>query len=201
MGKIEMFGKKMLDKIVNWMLIDEFKDEYLREEYGIDEEIKENTGWKTLFSQTSNLRSEEEREASLISKELENHIEEGMRNYESISLDNRIDSYYEWYKVIALNNKGPKEDFINKRKNFINKVAHWYELRYPDYEINRLMPCTGQEPISVDNIMFKNNKYVIDKEAIKELKWADFYNKTAFINSLPFEFSLFFKLVNTITSF
>ena len=32
-------------------------------------------------------------------------------------------------------------------RDFIEKMAVWYELRYPDYEINRLMPGSGQEKV------------------------------------------------------
>ena len=34
-------------------------------------------------------------------------------------------------------------------------MAVWYELRYPDYEINRLMPGSGQEGIKVSDVMYR----------------------------------------------
>ena len=57
-------------------------------------------------------------------------------------------------------------------RNFIEKMAVWYELRYPDYEINRLMPGSGQEEIKINEIMFNENTYInnlIKPENISEL--------------------------------
>ena len=39
-------------------------------------------------------------------------------------------------------------------ENFIEKVAVWYELRYPNYEINRIMPGSSQELKHVNKEMF-----------------------------------------------
>lgn len=71
----------------------------------------------------------------------------------------------------------------------IEKMAVWYELRYPDYEINRIMPGSSQEQIDINEVMFSNNKYtnyILDENSdIKDLDWNEFYNAKAFINSLP----------------
>lgn len=77
---------------------------------------------------------------------------------------------------------------INMR-NFIEKMAVWYELRYPDYEINRIMPGSSQEQTEINKVMFANNQYtndILDEDSeIKDLDWDEFYNTKAFINSLP----------------
>ena len=70
-------------------------------------------------------------------------------------------------------------------------MAVWYELRYPDYEINRLMPGSGQERIEINDVMFNSNNYInelFDENAdVRALDWDDFYNAKAFINSLSWD--------------
>ena len=74
----------------------------------------------------------------------------------------------------------------NDMRNFIEKMAVWYELRYPDYEINRLMPGSSQEAIEINDVMFNSNKYInelFDENAdVRALDWDEFYNAKAFIN-------------------
>ena len=61
-----------------------------------------------------------------------------------VILDDKVDDYIDWYT------KNMGQDYCNKyhfqieMRNFIEKRAVWYELRYPDYEINRLMPGSGK---------------------------------------------------------
>ena len=102
-----------------------------------------------------------------------------------IILGDKVDEFINWYsKNMA---KGIREPI--EMRDFIEKMAVWYELRYPDYEINRLMPCTGQEITHVSDIMFRNNHYILDlldeNSDVKKLDWDDFYNLNAFVNSLP----------------
>lgn len=109
-------------------------------------------------------------------------------------LDNKIDKFIDW--VINVKLKDEKSDGYKYRepkriRNFIEKMAIWYELRYPSYEVNRLMHCSGQEFTKIDDVMFKNNLYVnellgIDSDA-KEMVWSDFYNKETFMKSLPWD--------------
>lgn len=111
-----------------------------------------------------------------------------------IDLDDKVDAFIDWY----FNNmvKGHYTDIGEYHKpkdmrNFIEKMAVWYELRYPDYEINRLMHCCGQEQININDVMFRNNPYVndlLDEESdTKELDWYEFYNTNVFIKSLPWD--------------
>ena len=113
----------------------------------------------------------------------------------NIYLNNKVDDYIKWYYENMVKNGrytdvGKYWQPIDLR-NFIEKMAVWYELRYPDYEINRLMPGSAQEEIEINNIMFNDNSYIndlLDEEAeVRELDWAEFYNTRAFIRSLPWK--------------
>lgn len=111
-----------------------------------------------------------------------------------IDLDDKVDAFIDWYfKNMVKGNYTDIGEYCEPRnmRNFIEKMAVWYELRYPDYEINRLMHCCGQEQININEVMFRNNPYVndlLDEESdTKELDWDEFYNANVFIKSLPWE--------------
>ena len=114
--------------------------------------------------------------------------------WDFVNLDDKVDSFIDWYYKNMVQDQYSSVGEYNLPKilrNFIEKMAVWYELRYPDYEINRLMSCAGQESIKINDVMFKNNKYINDlldeNSDVKALDWEDFYNTKAFINSLPYE--------------
>lgn len=118
---------------------------------------------------------------------------------EIIDLNDKVNEFINWYfeNMIKGNyTKIGEYQLPQNIKNLIEKIAVWYELRYPEYEINRLMYCCGQENLNIDNIMFKNNLYIkkLSNEDfnIKELNWANFYNSSTFFKSLPFEESCLF---------
>ncbi len=114
-----------------------------------------------------------------------------LKNSKMVVLDDKVDEFIDWFTENMV--KGNYTDIgeylipIDMR-NFIEKMAVWYELRYPDYEINRIMPGSSQEQIDINEVMFKNNQYIndiLDEDSeIKDLDWAEFYNTKAFINSL-----------------
>lgn len=112
----------------------------------------------------------------------------------TIDLNSKIKNFINWYKENMVKGKytetGEYYEPI-RMENLIEKVAIWFELRYPTYEVNRLMPGSGQEQININDIMFKNNQYINDlldeDNDAKELEWADFYNTHSFISSLPWE--------------
>lgn len=117
-----------------------------------------------------------------------------------ISLDDKVDEFIDWYFKNMV--KGNYTDigeyhFPRKMRDLIEKIAVWYELRYPSYEINRLMPGSGQEQINVNDVMFRNNPYVnelLDENSdVKELDWDDFYNVNVFMKSLPWEERCYFS--------
>jgi len=102
-------------------------------------------------------------------------------------LDYKVNNFINWYLKNMCDNRN--EEYSSKElKNFIEKMAVWYELRYPDYEINRLLPCTNQELTNINQEMFVNNQYIRDildeNNEIKYLDWNDFYNEEVFVKSL-----------------
>lgn len=116
----------------------------------------------------------------------------------SVNLSDKVESFLEWYyENIA------KDEYtrigavyaVENIKNFIEKMAVWYELRYPDYEIDKLMHCSSQEKKDVNKVMFDCNSYINDffddKSDVRYLDWASFYNAHSFIQSLPFEERLY----------
>ena len=68
-------------------------------------------------------------------------------------------------------------------------MAVWYELRYPEYEINRLMPGSTQEMKKINSIMFYENneinKVLNPTNNLIDINWFEFYNFDRFIKSLP----------------
>ena len=119
---------------------------------------------------------------------------------EIINLDDKVDEFINWYYINMV--KGNYTDigeyhFPRAMRDLIEKIAVWYELRYPSYEVNRLMPGSGQEEISISDVMFNSNPYVIktfDKKINEmRLSWDNFYNTGVFINSLPWEERCYFS--------
>lgn len=116
-----------------------------------------------------------------------------------IDLDAKVDVFIDWYFENMV--KGNYTDIgeyhaPREMRDLIEKIAVWYELRYPSYEINRLMPGSGQEQINVNDVIFRNNPYVnelLDENSdAKELDWNDFYNTNVFMKSLPWEERCYF---------
>lgn len=114
---------------------------------------------------------------------------------DSVSLDAKVDKFIDWHfkNMISPIYMGDEEGIrkSTEMRNFIEKMAVWYELRYPDYEVNRLIPWTAQGNADIDEIMFNSNSYInssldADNET-RVLDWDAFYNADAFINSLPFK--------------
>ena len=111
-----------------------------------------------------------------------------------IALDDKVNEFIDWYFENMV--KGHYTDIGEyhqpmEMRNLIEKMAVWYELRYPDYEINRLMPTSSQENIKIDDVMFNSNGYIneqLDEDSdVRVLDWDEFYNAKTFINSLPWE--------------
>ena len=125
-------------------------------------------------------------------------VAEAMANHfasiRNVNLDAKVDNFIDWYFKNMV--KGHYTDIgefhkPNDMRNFIEKMVVWYELRYPDYEINRLMPGSSQEAIEINDVMFNSNKYIndlFDENAdVRALDWDEFYNAKAFINSLSWD--------------
>lgn len=112
-------------------------------------------------------------------------------NITNISLSTKVDDYIKWYYGNI------EYDDSAQLRNLIEKIAVWYELRYPSYEIGKRMPCSGNEMKSINNIMFNDNHYINEvleeKKDVKTLDWDKFYNSEVFFKSLPFEDSYRFE--------
>ena len=118
-------------------------------------------------------------------------MEKKVKNYE---LDDKVDNFIKWYKKEVIKGNHLKDSEFQEEKrlrNFIEKMAVWYELRYPEYEVNRIMPGSDQEMKDINEEMFDKNSSI--NELIKQfnnksdIKWSDFYNYNRFFNSLPAE--------------
>lgn len=142
-----------------------------------------------------NARVELTRLKEKVVKATEQLVNEHKNNVlKNVDLDDKVDAFIKWhYENMVKEYYADIREYHKLRdmRNFIEKMAVWYELRYPDYEINRLMHCCEQEQININDVMFRNNFYVNDlldeKSDIKELDWDEFYNTNVFIKSLPWE--------------
>lgn len=104
-------------------------------------------------------------------------------------LSAKIDDFIEWYydnMVKRFEFNLPKEK--QKMRNFIEKMAVWYELRYPNYKIDELINRKRTGEIDIDDVMFNSNPYVndnVDSESdVRYFEWTEFYNVETFIGAL-----------------
>ena len=113
-------------------------------------------------------------------------LKESSVKLSEIDLNCKVDKFLKWYLECI-----PELSESDEMRNFIEKMAVWYELRYPDYEINRIIPCSSQELKNINEIMFQENVYIksiFDENSdISCMDWSKFYNTQAFIKSLPLE--------------
>ena len=121
----------------------------------------------------------------------------------SVDLETKIDEFVNWYTNKHVKGQYTKIGEYNEPKrirDFIEKMAVWFELRYPEYEVNRLFPCCGQSNQKIDDIMLNENRAIkevadildVDKakdfiDAVSILEWNKFYSKETFIKSLPYD--------------
>lgn len=122
----------------------------------------------------------------------DNALSDSFKSSKMVVLNDKVDQFIDWFTENMAKGYSTNigENFIPiDMRNFIEKMAVWYELRYPDYEINRIIPFSVQEQIDINEVMFTNNQYtndILDKNSeIKDLDWDEFYNTKAFIHSLP----------------
>ncbi len=142
------------------------------------------------------IRHFREGDVSPVAKTMAEHFA-SIRN---ISLDAKVDDYIKWnYENMVQGHYTDIGEYWApiQLRNFIEKMAVWYELRYPDYEINRLMPGSSQEEMEISDVMFNSNSYINDlfdeNSDVRAIDWDEFYNTHAFIQSLPWEERYRFK--------
>lgn len=119
------------------------------------------------------------------------------------TLDTKVDNFIEWYsKNLVKGYYTESGEYLKPRelRNLIEKMAVWYELRYPKYLVGDIIPCTSLEEKNVSASMFQRNPYI--NEQLEEdsdtriLDWERFYNFEAFLDSLPYEEKHFFEEIH-----
>lgn len=104
----------------------------------------------------------------------------------------KIDDFLSWYATVlpSWNEKIKVEEEIKSMQNFIEKVAVWYELRYPNFAISGKTEGLVNDWVS-NLTMFEDNPYIKDllgeDSIVNDLDWSEFYNTKAFINNLCFK--------------
>ncbi len=131
---------------------------------------------------------------------LKNEVRKEEERELPVFLEDKINEYLEWYYKSMVKGKcSKKEEFsaLSSLQNFIDKMAIWYELRFPEYEINRIIPFKEQEEKDIDEEMFENNPYInqeLEEDSlVKALNWDEFYNTSVFVRALPEEEKMFLK--------
>lgn len=114
--------------------------------------------------------------------------EEMFVNTRDVCLDNKVNNFVRWF-AYEVNRNVYFCDYEAKRlRNFIEKMAVWYEIRYPDYEVSKLIPFEERGNKFIDEVMFKNNDYVNNNfdinSDVRRIKWGEFYNFSTFYDSL-----------------
>lgn len=109
----------------------------------------------------------------------------------------KIDDFLSWYATVlpSWNEKIKVEEEVKSMMNFIEKVAVWYELRYPNYAITGNKKEFMNDNISNLN-MFEENFYIKEllgeDSIINDLDWSAFYNTKAFVNNLFYKEKYYF---------
>lgn len=116
------------------------------------------------------------------------------------TLDTKVDNFIAWYSENLVKDYYPsigEYSMPRELRNLIEKIAVWYELRYPNYLVSRLIPAKSYEEKDVSTSMFDDNSYIneqLEKDSeVRILDWESFYNFDAFLNSLPCEEKRFFE--------
>lgn len=166
----------------------ESKNEIEDENKTLREQLEKMSEKDRMKYWASNFRHFNEQTASPHAKALSDHF----KNPKMVVLDDKVDEFIDWFTENMVKNHHTnigEYHFPIEMRNFIEKMAVWYELRYPDYEINRIMTGSSQKQIDINEVMFANNQYTNDilgeDSEIKDLDWDEFYNAKAFIHSLP----------------
>lgn len=180
MGKLKILGDKLINMLVDSMVKDVMKD--------WDDDVKK---FKKETGSVINIQSGGSLDVVTpiwISGEENDEL-----NYDgTIDLSKKIDEFLNQYREELLKNctKTYTNDRVKEMKNLIDKIAIWYELRYPEEKLGKIFNYETAEEY-IDEIMFEYNPYVKDllgeDTDIKELEWDEFYNTEVFKSSLPYE--------------
>ena len=116
----------------------------------------------------------------------------------SISLNDKVNNITRWYKDEYLKEK---DDFVRyyspfKLRDFIEKVAVWYELRYPNHDVLELGVKRKSNLSDTNRILLEDNEYVdlfFSGLDMKDFEWSKFYNTHAFVRGLDEDEKKFFE--------
>lgn len=118
----------------------------------------------------------------------------------SVSLDKKVDNIINWYKEEYLKsaNMNDLNEYyaVDDLKNFIEKVAVWYELRYPDCDLDSIISSKKEKREQTNNNLLNDNEYVESYFGgfdLSEFDWSSFYNTHAFVRSLRDKEKVFFE--------
>ena len=117
----------------------------------------------------------------------------------SISLNDRVNNIIKWYKEEYVKSLG-LTDLGNyyepfRLRDFIEKVAVWYELRYPNCDLDKEMGAKSKNNNYTNKALLEDNEYVdvfFSGLDLKKFEWSKFYNTHAFIRSLDGEERVYF---------
>ncbi len=101
---------------------------------------------------------------------------------EMIPLDKKVKSFLKWYykKWIKGHYTYVGELYGQKRIiNFIEKMVSWYEMKYPDFEVNRFMTGTSIHNKSIDDILLN--------KGVDSIKWKNLLDYHTFVLTLSEE--------------
>ena len=108
---------------------------------------------------------------------------------EEYRLDLKIKKFNEWCIENRVKNRYTDIGEFQNRNNyidFIEKMAVWYELRYPDAEIINIFG--EKSKIDINKEVFDHNPYIqehfSDSSRLRTIDWKEFYNFNAFLATL-----------------
>ena len=81
-----------------------------------------------------------------------------------IDLNTKVDMFIDWYYEKMV--KGKHSEYGEYRlpiemRNLIEKLAVWYELRYNDYELDRIMNSLDKEGLTLNILLLRLNNFII----------------------------------------
>lgn len=94
------------------------------------------------------------------------------QNKDTYDLNDKVEEFIEWYKnnmVKGLYTDIGEYHLPNEMRNFIEKIAVWYELRYPNDKVNLIIE-SNKKLKSIENIIKQNNKQTNPETEIYSIK-------------------------------
>ncbi len=91
---------------------------------------------------------------------------------DTYDLNDKVEEFIEWYKnnmVKGLYTDIGEYHLPNEMRNFIEKIAVWYELRYPNDKVNLIIE-SSKKLKSIENIIKQNNKQTNPETEIYGIK-------------------------------